>query len=337
MFHGIEMAAHASCQRWGAVRIGALVMLMLCVLLTGCKSQLYADMDERDANEMVAVLGVASIEAEKKPSEGGRFVVSVASGDFERAFQVLRERGLPRSQFSNLGEVFKREGLVTSANAERLRLMYAMSQELSQTLSQIDGVLLARVHPVLPAGDAFGDQRALASASVFIKHTASANVQLLAPAIRDMVSSSIEGLSYDRVSLTFVPASADAMPPPPGAGAGGAAEVVAPSSRLAWLAVPAAVGSLLLAGGALLLLLRRQHRGAERATDQPDVWPTIIMDDLPAPGDEYLDTAQGTKATQGGRLAALQAQVMRWWNTRLASAGGRQAVGRWRADKAGAP
>jgi type III secretion protein J len=177
------------------------------VLLAGCKQQLYTSLSERDANEMIAVLAARSLQADKVATDKGDFRIELDRGDFSAAVEALRDHGLPRPKFSSIGEVFKKEGLVTTANAERLRFMFAMSEELSKTLSLIDGVVEARVHPVLPGGDPLTDKLTLASASVFIKHTADANLTLLAPAIKDLVCASIEGLTYDKVSLTFVPAS----------------------------------------------------------------------------------------------------------------------------------
>ncbi len=183
----------------------SLVLLgLLC--LAGCKEQLYTRLSEREANEMVAVLTASGIGADKVDAEEGRFKVEVERSQFGPATELLHAHGLPQSRFNSIGDVFKKDGLVSTANAERLRFVYAMSEELSNTLSQIDGVVLARVHPVMPSTDPLSDKVTPASASVFIKHTADANLSVLAPAIKDMVSASIEGLSYDKISLTFVAA-----------------------------------------------------------------------------------------------------------------------------------
>jgi type III secretion protein J len=180
--------------------------LMIALLMSGCKEQLYTGVSEREANDMVAVLQMQGISAGKAPAEEGMFKVEVSRDDFARAINVLRDRGLPQARFSSIGDVFKRDGLVATANAERLRFMYAMSEELSRTLSQIDGVMVARVHPVLPGGDPLTDKVTPASASVFIKHVPDADLSVLAPAIKDMVSASIEGLKQDKISVIFVPA-----------------------------------------------------------------------------------------------------------------------------------
>ena len=62
----------------------------------------------------------------------------------------MHNNGFPRGQFTTIGEVFKKSGMVSSPTEDRIRFMYALSQSLSETISQIDGVVTARVHIVLP-------------------------------------------------------------------------------------------------------------------------------------------------------------------------------------------
>lgn len=186
--------------------------LLLAVALTGCGEQtLYSKLSERQANEMVAVLRLAGIPADKVSAEGG-YAVTAAEGDFARAVQTLRAMGLPREDFDTLGKVFKREGFVSTPLEERSRLVHALSQELSNTVSSIDGVLLARVALVLPTKHPLEDKTVPASASVLIKVRPGLDVDALLPKIRALVVNSVEGLPYD--SVTVVPFEAEAWAPP---------------------------------------------------------------------------------------------------------------------------
>ncbi|MGH8237877.1 MAG: type III secretion system inner membrane ring lipoprotein SctJ [Steroidobacteraceae bacterium] len=183
-----------------------MVSALIVVSLAACKEQLHGRVTERDANEILATLYAAGVHAGKSPVDEETWSVEVAAADLQRSLQILREHGLPREQFSSTGELFKKEGLVSTPSEERIRFIFALSQELAHTLSQIDGVVSARVHPVIPANDPLSSQVRPASASVFIKHRRDADLQAMAPAIKNLVMRGIEGLAYENISLTFVAA-----------------------------------------------------------------------------------------------------------------------------------
>src|SRR5690606_20471048 len=106
---------------------------------------------------------------------------------------------------------------ISSPLEERARYIYALSQEISGTLSRIDGVVFARVHVVLPERGVAGEPGVQSTAAVFIKHQAGYDLDLLQPQIRRLVTNSIPGLSPERVSIVFVAAQSspsDAAIPP---------------------------------------------------------------------------------------------------------------------------
>jgi type III secretion protein J len=185
------------------VRLGTAVMLLAACLLAGCENELYSKISEQEANEMVAALAESGIHSSKSSADGKTWSVTVPDSDTAASLEILRVRGLPRDRFQSLGDVFKKEGLVSSPSEERIRFIYAMSQELSNTLSQIDGVVTARVHVVIPSNDPLAERVIPASASVFIKHRPELNTQLVTPAIKNLVFRSIEGLNYDDISVSF--------------------------------------------------------------------------------------------------------------------------------------
>jgi type III secretion protein J len=184
------------------------VALFAVLLLAGCEAALYNKLSEQDANEIMAELHKAGISASKSAADEKTWRVEVASGDLAIALDALRAQGLPHERYANMGEVFRKEGLVSTPAEERVRFVYALSQEISHTLSQIDGVLVARVHVVLPANDPLNDKIKPSSAAVFIKHRPDADLQTLGPAIKNLVMGSIEGLAYDNISLSFFAAEA---------------------------------------------------------------------------------------------------------------------------------
>jgi type III secretion protein J len=181
----------------------SLFVLLLCLVLSACKVGLYSSLTEQEANEMLAALASQNIGAAKEQVGDKGWTLQVDERDLPLALDVLRNRGLPHERFVSLGEVFQKQGLVSTPAEERMRYIHALSQELSQTLRQIDGVISARVHVVIPANDPLSDKIRPSSAAVFIKHSADVDLRLLVPAVKDMVSHSIEGLGHDDVSLTL--------------------------------------------------------------------------------------------------------------------------------------
>ncbi len=107
-----------------------------------------------------------------------------------------------------MGQVFKKDGLVSSPMQERAQMIFALSQELSRTVSEIDGVMSARVHLVLPENDPLRQQLVPSSASVFIRHRSDMSVGNLVPQVKMLVANGVAGLSYDKVSVVLVPVDA---------------------------------------------------------------------------------------------------------------------------------
>jgi len=190
-------------------RLRVVVPVVACLALAACKVDLYTNLDERQANEMIAVLVKSGIPAERTVGKTGRLSIAVDQQRFAEAIEVLRAAGLPRATYANLGEVFKNDGLVSSPVQERARLIFALSQELSESVSSIDGVLSARVHLALPENDLMKRTLLPSSASVFIRYRADAPVPALVPQIKMLVTNGVEGLSYDKVTVVLVPVAAE--------------------------------------------------------------------------------------------------------------------------------
>ncbi len=180
-------------------------LLAVLFLLAGCRTELFSQISENEANEMVALLLKHDIDAEKVTGKKETASVWVSQSDMGQAIQLLKENGYPKEKFSSLGTIFTKEGLISSPLEERARYVYAVSQELSETFSNLDGVLTARVHVVLPDPDNSGEIKNPSSASVFIKYTEGSNLQAYIPQIKLLVNNSIEGLDYEKISVVLFP------------------------------------------------------------------------------------------------------------------------------------
>ncbi|MBB3194438.1 type III secretion system inner membrane ring lipoprotein SctJ [Roseateles terrae] len=184
----------------------------LVLVLAGCNSssELYGGLSERDANDITAALSDHGIQASKSAQGKQMFSVSVPTSDFSRSVALLHAVGLPNSSFTRMGDIFKKDGMISTPTEERARFLYALSQELESTLSQIDGVVLARVHPVLPERVVPGEPVLPSSCSVLIKHIPGWDTAAYETRIRKLVLASIPGLADtpEKVAVVFVPSEA---------------------------------------------------------------------------------------------------------------------------------
>ena len=95
---------------------------------------------------------------------------------------------------------------MSSALEERARFTHALSQELSNTLSNIDGVVQARVHVSVPEKNPLSDKPQHSTASVFIKHRPGVDLSQQTGKIKALVVNAMEGLPYDNVTVALFPA-----------------------------------------------------------------------------------------------------------------------------------
>ena len=183
---------------WGA-------MAAALVLCAGCDEEttLYSGLEERQANGVIAALSDAGIRTRKVAGEENTWTVMIGEENFAAAMKELERQGLPRRSYQGVAETFKKTGMVSSPSEERIRFMDALAQDLSRTLSQIEGVVDARVHVVLPENDPFARNAKPSSAAVSIRHRYDVDMADYVPQIKALVKNSIEGLDYNKISVTL--------------------------------------------------------------------------------------------------------------------------------------
>ncbi|MFM0044820.1 type III secretion system inner membrane ring lipoprotein SctJ [Paraburkholderia sediminicola] len=232
--------------------VARVVLAGALVLLAGCQKELYSSLSEAEANQMIDVLGDAGISASKDNdardgSDQQSWQVEVSENDLHAALSVLRTNGLPKPHFASIGELFQKQGLVSTPAEERMRYLYGVSQDLSRTLQDIQGVVIARVQVVIPENDPLADKIKPSSAAVYIRYKPGVDLRAMAPMVKDLVAHSIEGLQYDNVSLFLQPAAEQA--PPVNGISSAVNDIVRLRSPLGWL-----VGALILLTLAVIAL-----------------------------------------------------------------------------------
>jgi len=192
-----------------------IAVMIYGLLLTGCSTEVaYTDLHERDVNEMVALLQVQGISSQKRAVADSMYELHVDKADFASAINVLRAAGYPRERFKSMGEIFEKKGLLSSPMEERARYVFALSQSMSETISQIDGVITARVHLVVPDNNPFTENLKPSSASVLIRYDPEFDISLVTADIKMLVQKSIQGLEYDAITTVLFPARPfEKMPP----------------------------------------------------------------------------------------------------------------------------
>lgn len=249
-------------------RSGLAVFLALWLSACGNQVELMASLPESEANEVLAALLNAGIAARKISGKEGMVGLSVEASELGRAVDLLHARGLPRERAAGMGEIFKKEGLISSPLEERARYLYALSQELRGTIGQIDGVIVARVHVVLSERGSAGDPNTPSSAAVFIKHQEAYNLDTVQPQIRKLVTNSIPGLAPERVSIVTIaaqPPPAKSGEAPASAGNGGTARTWPAAALASTLALLA----LLIASLAAIGFFIRKYGWPTRTSRQP--------------------------------------------------------------------
>jgi len=175
------------------------------LLLSSCDNMvtLFSGLEESQANTVMAALRSDGMTCQKVSGEEGTWNVTIEDSQFAQAALLCEHKGLPHRQFHGVGAVFKKSGMVSSPSEERIRFIEAISQDLAHTLTMLDGVIDARVHVVMPQNDPFSKNTIPSSASVVIRAAWNADLSPEVPQIKSVVKNAIEGLAYEKITVTI--------------------------------------------------------------------------------------------------------------------------------------
>jgi type III secretion protein J len=185
------------------------LLVAISLLLGACQTELYQGLNQRDANEMIAVLARAGIEAKREQVDPTTYRIMVGEDALPAAVEALKRVGLPRETYQSLGEIFPGDGLIVSPYEQRIRTMHALNQEIARTITSISGVMSARIHIVLPDLDLRGLPMNKPSASVLVHHAPHLDISELSTRVRLLVANAVQGMNFRDVSVAFFPVGAE--------------------------------------------------------------------------------------------------------------------------------
>jgi flagellar M-ring protein FliF len=213
----VRWAAMRPAQRGWAMTAAALLVgiaggLLWYALRTDWRT-LYAGLDPEDARQISLILSQAQVPFETTPDGTG---IRVPSTQLDKARLATAAKGSLKS--GRLGfEIFDKPNWVGSEFDEQVNYQRALEGELEHTVGSLSDVASARVHLVMTHDSLFRDAERPAKASVVLKlrHRTLADGE--PEAIRNLVSSAVDGLTPDRVvlvdaaGLPLGPKTADAL------------------------------------------------------------------------------------------------------------------------------
>jgi type III secretion protein J len=144
------------------------LLLVVALVLTGCRETIVHDLEEREANRLMGRLNEAAMAVHKERQTDGKWSLSVpTSRSIEAIKRLAKERLLKTDKQTKPVAA----GPLTSREDQKFRYERNLSREIETTLASIEGILEARVHLNIPAIDPiFGSagDSSTASASVLL-------------------------------------------------------------------------------------------------------------------------------------------------------------------------
>jgi type III secretion protein J len=179
------------------------LLLLLCT--TACRERIQHGLDERQANELQTVLAERGLDARKVPEAGKKptWAIEVDEAHASDAVRILAELGLPRPVEETGCDVFGGGGLIRSPVEEQLCRVRVLERGIEKTLQGVDGVLLARVHLMVPPPPRPGQVAAAAKASAMLRTAPgqASRIRQTQEQLRALIAGGVEGLSPEAVAL----------------------------------------------------------------------------------------------------------------------------------------
>jgi type III secretion protein J len=185
--------------------------LFFSLFMVGCTMSIQHGLTERQANRIITLFAANKIDAMKLADTSGREVkwtIMVNKSDVANAIALLQKHNLPRDPEKGFEGVYGQTGMIPTATEEKAKYLMALSGEVNNTLRQIDGVLDARVHLVIPRDQILrnpNDPKPQPRASVLLVTRKSPAPAVKMSDIQRLVAGSLEDLEVKNVTVVFAP------------------------------------------------------------------------------------------------------------------------------------
>ncbi len=180
-------------------------LLTLVCLLTACKVALYSELNENEANQMLAILMANRINASKDIDKVKGLTLSVSKSQFIKAVEILRQNGYPKPKYASVMDVFPANQLVSSPEQEKAKVQYLKEQQIESMLMSMEGIVTAHVAIGNAQSETLGGEVAKSTVSVFIQYSPTMNLIAYQEQIRDLVRQGIPNIPNNNISVVMMP------------------------------------------------------------------------------------------------------------------------------------
>lgn len=189
------------------------IVTFLCAvaLLTACgRIELYQNLSEEDANEILVLLSENGIKATKKRvvlQNEVSYSLEVSEADMAKSRSLLVRHHLPRRKELGLTGVYKEKGLIPTPDEQKARYLLALKGEIINSLEKLPQIVDADVILNVPAKNEFASAeeqknlRPTASVIVRVRPDAHDVESITEAKLQQFVSNAIEGLNPRDVTV----------------------------------------------------------------------------------------------------------------------------------------
>jgi len=184
-------------------------LLLTTLVIVGCGNSntvILENLDQDAANSVLVSLGENNINATRQRVKDGTYSITVNAGAQRRALEILQSNGMPTKNYTNLGIEFKKDSFISSPLEEQSRFIYALDDQVSAMVSEIDGVVSVSTQISLPPpnDNLLQTEEVHPAASVLIKFKDGYHLEMYTNRIKQLVANAVPGLMAANVVVLFI-------------------------------------------------------------------------------------------------------------------------------------